>query len=271
MDYFNELANELLQIIPDDENDLETNREIIVHDFNDGCCFKLIYRGYKGKMANPKKLQQGEDVERYKKSLNRRKKMGYFDFVVDTGNFFNTSKVTHQELFEVLQATSNLKNCGLIWRGHNPIDIGENTKEQKALLTLSLFMFEQEVNWGDEIFQKYTHFQVSKNYRPRDMIMGMLYQMFELGGVDQIKYLNEERGVFDFGPEGFAGYPEEEKARYFENLRDIAARQDANTKKAVPLMTNGMLERFKKKVENEQDNPKIKAILRELDSENRSK
>lgn len=269
MAYFNELANKLLQVIPDDEKDLQENYEILIHKFDDGCSFKLIYRGYKGIMASPKKLQEDDDIEKYKKSLNMRKKMGYFDFVVHTGNFFNTSKVTHKELFEVLKEKSTLEKCGLIWRGQNPTKIGESIEEQKALLTLSLLMFEQEVNWGNEMFQKYTNFKASANYRPRDMIMGMLYQMFELGGVDQIKYLNEEKGTFDFGSEKFAGYPEPEKTRYFTNLQNIASHQDANTK-AVPLMRNDMLERFKKKLENKQDNPKIKAILEKLDSENQS-
>lgn len=269
MAYFNELANKLLQIIPDDENDLKKNHEIVIHEFDDGCSFKLIYKGYEGKMATPKTLQKDDDVEKYKKSLNRRKKMGYFDFVVHTGDFFSTTNVTHKELFEVLLDKSTLEKCGSIWRGKNPINIGKSIEEQKALLTLSLLMFEQEVNWGNEMFQKYTNFPASADYRPRDMIMGMLYQMFDLGGVDRIKYLNEEKGTFDFGSKKFGGYPEAEKTKYFTNLKNIASHQDVN-KKAVPLMRNDMLERFKEKLENKQDNPKIKAILEKLDCKNQS-
>lgn len=77
--------------------------------------------------------------------------------------------------------TTTLEKCYSIWRGESPFSIAENLDEEQALLTLSLLMFEQEVNWGKENWQKNSKFNPSNILpykRPRDMIMGFVIMAF---------------------------------------------------------------------------------------------
>lgn len=57
------------------------------------------------------------------------------------------------------------------------------------MCTLALLMFEQELNWGNEIWQRQTNFppRIESPYqRPRDMIMGFLGIVFYYRDVDAI-------------------------------------------------------------------------------------
>ena len=70
-------------------------------------------------------------------------------------------------------------------------NIAESEEELAILVTIALAFFEQEVNWGNESWQRYTYFAPKvtspKRIRPRDMLMGYICQVFELG-VDNIAY-----------------------------------------------------------------------------------
>jgi hypothetical protein len=203
--------------------------------------------GYTGSMANPK----GKRL----KSLKN--KGGLFDFVIFTGNRFN-NKAGHRELFEKLVKYSSIDNCLRVWRGEDPTKISKKIKETEALVTLALMMFEQEINWGNEEWQSYSNFapyiKTPKKQRPRDMIMGYVYQSFELG-VENIKYWQKIRPnttTFLSGKQnnrGYRDYPICYK-KYFTDL----GKKNYNGTEA--LMVGEIREKFKEEAINSPDNPK---------------
>lgn len=242
MSYFEHLADLLLDAIPNGSEDLPKSTRITINDFLDGDVYELEYMGYSGLMANPRNGHTG----------GHKAKLGYFDFKVHTGNRYNGNLVTHYQLFNDLLNTSNLNNCIKVYKGLNPLEITHDISEQKALLTLSLLMFEQEVNWGKFDFQKNSQFPPDLSNptkaRPRDMIMGMLLQAFDLGinevdtwKVNQYGY----RTTAYFGENGYANY---ERKEYFEErLRELEG--------GCALMTGKYFEKFNNKVSNKRNNP----------------
>ena len=259
MDYFNLLARRLLDVIPDGGLDLETDTEIIIHEFNDGRIFKLIYKGYNGRMAIPTKIKDNCSQtykNMYWEDYNRRRNLGYYDFVVDTSNRYSQNPVTHKTLFRDLVNLNIQDKCQLIWRGESPFEITNDENEQQALLTLSLLMFEQEVNWGNNSFQKYTNFLPEDNARPRDMIMGMLNQAFHYG-IEGVWHWTGERA--DFGG-SYKTYDEDRKELFFKQLAQNSQATDT-AREAKPLMIGEILENFKFKVANKRQNEQVLNVL----------
>lgn len=105
-----------------------------------------------------------------------REKQGFFDI---RGNM-NNQNLTHQQLYNILLNTTTLEECQSVWRGKMP----RATDEKKhALLSLAMLMFEQEINFGNESFQRKSHYSptlANPSYlRPRDLLMGYIGYMFE--------------------------------------------------------------------------------------------
>lgn len=190
-------------------------------------------RDYSGLMAeiNPKY-----------KSLAR-SKQGLFD----VRGTMNGAVLRHDQLFEELLNNSNLYNCFEIWKGNIPQC--RSREEYNALISLAMLMFEQEINFGNEIFQRKSHFsqiQTDPNKRrPRDLLMGYLYYMFEQGNVDclnQYKY----QGQLHPPPKN-----SEIKTLYFDSLQ--------NNKMAYALMTPCYhnYEHFRGIAKRSSDNPNL--------------
>jgi hypothetical protein len=167
--------------------------------------FYIEYRSYKGKVSkrifndtvkyisNLKMKFSGEMLEKKLSRLIKpnsfnqfwNAKQSLFDFYVSTGNrYFNSygGDATHFNLIQDLLRYSNYINCLRIWRGDDILDLIEDDDEREALTTLSLLMFEQEVNYGKYEFQQHTNFikdePMKKNYRSRDMLMGFINMAF---------------------------------------------------------------------------------------------
>ena len=104
---------------------------------------------YSGLMAQPPKVGPS-------KGKVKRAKQGFFDIVITTGTRFK--KVTHREIFEDLLNHSDEEYCLRAWRGDDPREIGRTIDEKEALSTMILLMFEQEVNWGNEVWQRGSNF-----------------------------------------------------------------------------------------------------------------
>ena len=263
MDYFNLLSRKLLEAIPNGRENLERDSEIIIHRFSDGRVFKLVYKGYNGKMAIPSPLNPRAN-DKYKRSYmedyNKRRNLGYFDFVVDTSDRYydgnNRCPVTHKRLFRDLIRLQIQEKCELIWRGESPFDISNDEEEQQALLTLALLMFEQEINWGNNSFQKFTHFSPEMNCRPRDMIMGMLNQAFTFG-VDGVFYWSGDTANFGGS---YDDYDKTRKEQFFTTLVEDA-KASASKREAKPLMIGKTLEQFKFKVMNKSENLRVSKLL----------
>ena len=140
--------------------------------------------------------------------------------------------MNHKENWVDLLRYSNVENCLRVWRGENPVEVGASQDEKEALLTMALLMFEQEINWGNENWQKGTNFPpYQKNpsrKRPRDMLMGFIRQCFYLGidRLDEVKYwMKTKPGTTTFNnPDGdnrfFRQYPPDYK-KFFDELESM--------------------------------------------------
>lgn len=245
MCYFQNLADLLLDAIPNDSTDLEPGTRITIHTFENGDVYELEYRGYNGRMA-----QKGGKTGGYKP------KLGYFDFKLHAGEryarLYGFSLVTHYNLFMDLLRNSNLNNCIRVWKGVNPLELDVSLDEKQALLSLAVLMFEQEVNWGNLNFQKNSKFPPNLNNptksRPRDMIMGMLLQAFELG-IDKVLYWDTNKHGYKttatFGKNGFGeSYP---RVEYFTSRLEQLDGTEA-------LLTGDYYNKFTKKVSNKRNN-----------------
>lgn len=167
-------------------------------------------RDYTGLMAkiNPK----------YRHSS--RKKQGYFDVL---GNM-NNRNLTHEQLFNLLFLNTTYDDCEQIWCGIMPEAVGER---KHALLSLAMLMFEQEINFGNEIFQRKSHYSPDLNnpsyLRPRDLLMGYVRYMFEQGNTECLRPFHNFYGLL-LPPLNNPNI----KATYFDVLK--------NTPAAVALM-----------------------------------
>lgn len=151
------LVEKLFAIVKEEE---DTVNEI----FED---ITITYKeNYTGRMATPKNSR----VER---------KQGYFDFVINANPW---GEINHYTFLKEILECSTLLNCEKVWAGEWPYKIASSKREEKLLNILALFMFEQEVNWGGESWQRRSVFSADFNkpysQRPRDMLMGFISMVF---------------------------------------------------------------------------------------------
>ncbi|MEB4887661.1 hypothetical protein [Priestia megaterium] len=197
---FEELAKELLLVIllPSRRNEFT----FVIQNRPFGFVFQ---RNYSGLMANKK-------VDRDKKGL--------FDFKIRVGNSLTR---THFLAMEDLIRHSSLSNCEEVWQGAHPKSISKTLNELFALVELLLMMFEQEINWGNEIFQAYSAFSPIYNAKPRDMLMGFTRMAFTHSDVNAIpNWKKDYKGIKttpDFGGK-YKEYDITLKRNYFNCYRN---------------------------------------------------
>lgn len=204
---------------------------------------------YSGLMAQPPKV--GRD-----KGKIKRAKQGLFDIVIVAGRRFTS--VTHRALFEDLIRNSDIGSCFEVWRGRDPRVIGGTMDEKESLTTMALLMFEQEVNWGRNSWQRGTNFAPFSKHptrrRPRDMLMGFIRQAFHLGinRLDEMKYWMESKpGTIwftdkDESPYGYSSYPSELK-HYFTELEQMGGTE--------AVMVGEIRSQFQRLADGAPDNP----------------
>lgn len=156
-----------------------------------GEAFSIEYRSYSGSVGRKLAGKVAKDIldknkkDKLKKSNGKfwAGKRGLFDFYANTGGRYRKlygGEATHYNLFEDLYKSTNLNQCFRVWQGNEEISsIAKDENQYEALLTLSLLMFEQEINYGERIYQQFTNFKISNGFRPRDMLMGFINMMFK--------------------------------------------------------------------------------------------
>lgn len=187
-----ELGRLYIDSIPEGNENLDYDAIVPMITLQNGEVLSIRYRGYKGLMAREDNFN----------TVDRKPKLGYYDFFIDLGN-----GLTHRDLIEGVMEHSNINNCMRIWRGEHIEDVAHDEMEEIVLSELALCMLEQEINWGNRSWQKFTHF----GNRGRDMIMGFINHAFDMG-IDHIPNWNWNRTTPTFGG-GFRNY---EYTQYFE-------------------------------------------------------
>lgn len=246
-DVFRYLSDELLRLVGDPGR----GERYVFHRSGTTGEYGILYkRDYSGLMARPPRT--GPRAGKLSKP-----KQGLFDFEVLTGTRHD-GKVTHRNMFEDLLTYSDLGTCMEVWRGGDPRCIGDEGDERDVLVTMALLMFEQEVNWGSEEWQKGSNFPPQQRNprarRPRDMIMGFVIQAFELGidRLDDLQYwMQIKPGTVTFqspGPTGPKYLRQHPRVDCFNGLRDDA--------RAEALMVGDVRERFRAMASSMPDNPR---------------
>ena len=130
---------------------------------------------------------------------NKRKKLkshlGLFDFLILAGDV--SGKLSHKELFNEIYNLNLYKEVLEVWRGERPESLLNDEYKISILYCACLCMFEQEINWGKESFQRTSYFQTKirtpNAVRCRDMLMGFIKQAVKLGP-DNLWWYSEEKG-----------------------------------------------------------------------------
>lgn len=116
----------------------------------------------------------------WKEEKNRgRRKVGCFDFKIFRIDSPKEKSLEHEDVIRRVFANSSKEAIEKAYVGEDPWEVGQNLDEKMALQEAQLTMLEQEINWGDEPFQSWTHFPPSKGKMPRDYIMAYLRRIFE--------------------------------------------------------------------------------------------
>jgi hypothetical protein len=252
---FTKLADALLLAVQD------TNHRFVLFKSPTGREFGFTWQaGYSGLMALP-------PTSGPSRGIIKQPKQGLFDIHVDTGNRYGAS-VTHRHLLNDLIANSSKDTAMRVWRGEDPLSVGRNTDEQEALIVQLLLMFEQEINWGGEEWQKNSNFNAlvtrPDERRPRDMLMGYILQAFGLG-VENVKFwMTSKPGTLTFRggkerPEvrDFRQYCKflTDHAKFFIELRHL--------KGGDALMTGQYRARFREAARRFGNNPRYQPLNHE--------
>lgn len=200
--------------------------------------FKLeLQLNYTGRMA-----QGAYNGWKMSKHIDR-PKVGCFDFKIFRLIGRTYEGVSHVNTLKKLG--KNLPKLAIekVFRGEDPRYLGLSSKGLLTVEELQLEMLEQEVNWGDEIFQSWSHFLPSKGKRPRDFIMAYVRRLFdEPGYLTNVKKIRAASGTFDTLPPPI----NDEWLRYLEPKKSTVG----------PWVTGKLLRKFKDATASMPDNPR---------------
>ena len=185
-----------------------------------------------------------------KKKHENRRKVGCFDFQIYRREGAEEVPITHARVVERTPALVDREQVEKVYLGEDPWEVGGTEERILTLQEAQLAMLEQEVNWGDEPFQAWTHFSPSSGRRPRDYLMAYLRRAFAEPG-----FLEQLRGMRMRAASGRDVLPPprgKEWERYLEP-RDSRAK---------PWLWGELLERFRRAAEQMPDNPYYKLAYR---------
>ena len=242
--YFRHLADRLIQVV---EAPAEGDGVVVRTSPTRGQLGFNYQRAYSGHMARPPRMGKKRKV---------RQKQGLFDIFIFSG-VEGSKRLSHRQLFEELRKSSSVEAVLRVWRGEDPTVVGTGDEEKDLLTIVALMMFEQELNWGTDNFQRFTFFPpyqtAPEKRRPRDMLMGFIQQAFDVGDLNELPFWRKVSGgetptfknsaiLFSDWPE----YPKYLKDAYFSfsHLGGMAA-----------LMTKEKRAEFRGVAERMADNP----------------
>lgn len=218
---------------------MESKEDKFVWTTYSGFEIGFVYRGYDGLMARVKE----EFID------NTQPKQGFFDFFALTGPW---EKLKHDTLLNLIYNHCTLDDCERIWRGESPTNLNLDDRRKAILYALTLLMFEQEVNFGKEVWQRWSQFNPSKQSptwrRPRDLFMGYIKTIFEEQDVGSIEPYKNKNGLLSPPPAG-----SKIRVNYFQVYE--------NDNQAEALMTGETLKAFQEHIKNESLNPNYEKLI----------
>ena len=158
-----------------------------------------------------------------------------------------------------------------VFRGEDPRDIGRRLEEKRGLATLQAAMAEQDVNWGNEVFQCKTYFAPPdrRTYdrrvvssRPRDLLMGYIRRCYALRGrrrwsvkveEEVLEYLDRHR---QHKASRSAALMPQMKGRYVHPEWERFHEDPSGT--AEPWLWGELLEEYRSFANTAPDNPKYR-------------
>lgn len=201
------------------------NEDTRIFPFDDNL-FMLWKKDYTGLMSRIKKRAVAKAAQ------------GYYDFKIGYLNdygIFGTNKLTHINLFRALKTNNiSFSDCYEIWKGTDPKELTSDVHALFLLRILFLFFLEQEINWGNFIWQRSSNFSSSKNIKtsPRTMLLGFLLQYY-LADKETIKQLKsyeiKNTGSYSFG-KGWSEYPYKRYFTLFNNCSNMKITFDEDLK-----------------------------------------
>ena len=200
-----DLARVYIDAIPEGDTDLNYDDIVNMITLQTGKELTIRYRGYQGLMAREDNFN----------TVDKKPKLGYFDFFIDLGEVYEGNGLTHRDLIQGVIDYSNIDNCMRIWMGEDIEEVAKDEMEEIVLSALALCMLEQEINWGTRSWQKFTHFR----NRGRDMIMGFIVHAFDRG-INHIPHWNWNRTTPTFGG-SFSRYDYPQYFTFEENPQSI--------------------------------------------------
>lgn len=242
--YFRHLADRLIQVV---ESPADGDGVVVRTSPTRGQIGFNYQRAYSGHMARPPRMGKKRKV---------RQKQGLFDIFIFSGAE-GSKGLSHRELFEELRKSSSVEAVLRVWRGEDPTKVGIGDEEKDLLTIVALMMFEQELNWGTENFQRFTFFPphqtAPEKRRPRDMLMGFIRQAFDVGDLNELQFWRKVSGgetpTFKNSAILFSEWPQ-----YPGHLKD-AYFDFSQLSGAAALMTLGTRGEFRGLADRMADNP----------------
>jgi len=126
-----------------------------------------------------------------------RDKVGCFDFKIFRLDGDNEIPMLHPRVIRDVGEYTTLESIKRVISGKDPSSEADEHSEYMILREAQLAMLEQEVNWGDEVFQSWSRFLPSENKRPRDFISAYFRRIFsEPDFIDNINLGRAASGTF---------------------------------------------------------------------------
>lgn len=182
--------------------------------------FTIRYNSYSGLVAR-NALRKYED-SKYLYDKNILLGHGVFDFYLDPGERYGElfqGRATHRNVFQDLLNHVTYEHCRGVYEGREINHQDLNADQSDVLVVLSWLFFEQELNYGSQSFQQFSHFKKENLFRPRDMVMGFLCMMYDDTSIyNAYPHWNWNQTSPHFGSGGFLRLDHQYK-QYFEQLR----------------------------------------------------
>ncbi|EZP58428.1 hypothetical protein BW42_03110 [Exiguobacterium sp. RIT341] len=182
--------------------------------------FTIRYKSYSGLVAG-NALRKYEDPN-YLYDKSKLLGHGIFDFYLEAGERYRMlfqGRATHRNVFQDLFSHVTYEQCQDVYEGREINHRDLNANQSDVLVVLSWLFFEQELNYGSQSFQQFSHFKKENLFRPRDMVMGFLCMMYENTPIyNEYPHWNQNQTSPHFGPGGFLGLDHQHKW-YFDQLQ----------------------------------------------------